>query len=384
MKIFPTLFQRTHTGAMQKWSVTVVGSTINTEWGQVDGAVQSTTELVKTGKNLAKKNATTPDQQAELRAESKWTKKIKREGYVEDFGRAQRGERDADGGLAVMLAPSKMNPKHLIFPLDCQPKFDGVRCVVIIQDGNVSLWSRRRDEMTKALPHIAAAYAEKYAGVPGLFVFDGEAYRHGWLIQKIATFVRKKNEARPGHEQIGHFVYDMPSAEGVWLERKAALAAAALPDRYVHRVETVTLDTIEQAWAFSEQKSIEGFEGAMARNHNGDYEEDARSQGLNKLKTFVDHEFKIIGVKEGIGKFVGKAIFACELPAEPFEDFPKDLVWTPGATFDCTAPGKMEDKAEFFANFPAYKGKDLTVKHKGYTAAGLPWHPTGKAVRDYE
>jgi ATP-dependent DNA ligase len=384
MKTFPTLYLRSSAGALQQWSIRVDDNVITVSWGQVGGAIQKTNEFVKSGKNLGKKNATTPSEQAESQAASKWLKKIKREGYVEDAERAKRGERDMDGGIPPMLAPSKMNPKHLIFLLDMQPKLDGVRCIVMIVDGKVSLWSRRCEEMTKALPHIAAAYAEAYAKIPGIFVFDGEAYRHGWSLQKISTFVRKKNEARPGHEQIGHYVYDMPSAGGCWLDRKAALAAAALPNQYVHRVETTTVATLEEAWAYHDVKVSEGYEGAMGRNHCGEYEEDTRSQHLNKFKIFVDHEFKIIGVKDGVGKFEGKAIFICEMPEKPFDDFPENLTWPAGATFDCTSPGTMEDKAEYFVNFEKYRGLLHTVKHKGYTEDGLPWHPVGKAVRDYD
>jgi DNA ligase-1 len=368
--VFANLYQRTQTGAIQKWTISVADETdcavITTTFGQDGGKMQTTTDTVTEGKNVGKKNATTPFAQALKEAESKWKKKIAREGYVEDVQRALRGERDAEGGLAVMLAPSKMQERHLKFPLDMQPKFDGVRCVAIIQDGQVSLWSRRRERMN-CLPHIEAAYAQAYANIPGLFIFDGEAYRHGWSLQKITTFVRKKNETRPGFEEISHHVYDMPSAEGNWLTRRNTLALAVLPEGPVKRVETITAKTIEEAWAYHDAKVPEGYEGAMARNWDGLYEEDRRSPNLNKFKTFEDHEFKIVGVQDGRGKFEGKAVFTCAM-----ED---------GQTFECSAPGTMDDKAHYFAHFEDYRGKPLTVKHKGYTADGKPWHPVGKAVR---
>jgi DNA ligase-1 len=365
--VFANLYQRTQTGAIQKWTISVADETdcavITTTFGQDGGKMQTTTDTVTEGKNVGKKNATTPFAQALKEAESKWKKKIAREGYVEDV---QRALRDAEGGLAVMLAPSKMQERHLKFPLDMQPKFDGVRCVAIIQDGQVSLWSRRRERMN-CLPHIEAAYAQAYANIPGLFIFDGEAYRHGWSLQKITTFVRKKNETRPGFEEISHHVYDMPSAEGNWLTRRNTLALAVLPEGPVKRVETITAKTIEEAWAYHDAKVPEGYEGAMARNWDGLYEEDRRSPNLNKFKTFEDHEFKIVGVQDGRGKFEGKAVFTCAM-----ED---------GQTFECSAPGTMDDKAHYFAHFEDYRGKPLTVKHKGYTADGKPWHPVGKAVR---
>lgn len=383
----PTLYQKTQTGAIQTWSIEVcpgVGDldpqgvgTIITSYGQLGGAIQETMDVVQRGKNLGKKNATTPFQQAQLEAEAKWRKKIAREGYVESLERAQRGERDAEGGLAVMLAPSKMQEKHLRFPLDVQPKLDGVRCVAVVQDGDVSLWSRRRERM-RCLPHIEAAYAKVFLGTKGLFILDGEAYRHGWSLQKIAMFVRKKNETRPGFEEIAHHVYDMPSTKGPWPKRREELSdwyrlvVAPSADRVfpIRQVETVTVQTLVEAWAYHDRKVEEGYEGAMGRNLDGEYEEDRRSPNLNKFKIFEDHEFKIVGVREGRGKFVGKAVFDCEM--------------ADGKRFECTAPGNMEDKARYFREFERYRGLMLTVKHKGYTSDGLPWHPVGKAVRDYE
>lgn len=380
----PTLYQKTQTGAIQTWSIEVcpgVGDldpqgfgTIITSYGQLGGAIQETQDVVQDGKNRGKKNATTPFQQAQLEAEAKWHKKIAREGYVESLERAQRGERDAEGGLAVMLAPSKMQEKHLRFPLDMQPKLDGVRCVAVVQDGEVSLWSRRRERM-RCLPHIEAAYAQLFKSVEGRFVLDGEAYRHGWSLQKIATFVRKKDGTRPGFEEIAHYVYDMPSVEGPWRKRMYALDDFFAPRRLelgpiVRQVETVTVQTLAEAWAYHDRKVEEGYEGAMGRNLDGEYEEDRRSPNLNKFKIFEDHEFKIVGVREGRGKFVGKAVFECET--------------ADGKRFECAAPGTMEDKARYFREFERYRGLMLTVKHKGYTSDGLPWHPVGKAVRDYE
>jgi DNA ligase-1 len=378
MKTFPTLYQKTNTGAIQQWRIWVVEAVeagvgvvgnIWTEYGQVNGKLQETVDIIREGKNPGKRNATTPLEQAEKEAEAKWKKKIAREGYVEDLERARAGERDAEGGLAVMLAPTKMQERHLRFPLDVQPKLDGVRCVAIIEDGQVSLWSRRRERMS-CLPHIEAAYAQAYATIPGRFVFDGEAYRHGWALQKISTFVRKKNDTRPGYEEITHNVYDMPSAKGDWQNRRNTLRLAVLPEGPVRRVETRTVASLEEAWAYHDEKVAEGYEGAMARNLEGLYEEDRRSPNLNKLKTFEDHEFKIVGVQEGRGRYQGKAIFTC--------------VDSEGRTFECTAPGTLEDKARYLAEFERYRGQLLTVKHKGYTADGLPWHPVGKAVRDYE
>lgn len=389
MKTFPKLFKKTNTGAIQLWEIWVgtdhsaygrgddlqvdIEGHIVIQHGQVDGKLQTTTDVIREGKNHGKKNATTAVEQAEKEAEAKWRKKQEREGYVTDLSRAEAGETDAEGGIAPMLAPSKMNEKHLTFPLDMQPKLDGVRMVAVIDNGEVSLWSRRRERMS-CLPHIEEAYRQAFKGVKDRHVLDGEAYRHGWPLQKISTFTRKKNQTRPGFEEIGHFLYDVPSLNDTWKMRRLCLGAEwtlinrATGGHPIHLVPTTTVQTLQEAWAYHDERVDEGFEGAMGRNQDAPYEFGKRSQGLNKFKTFEDDEFKIVDVKEGRGKFEGKAIFVC--------------VMDNGDTFDCTAPGTHEDKARYFTEFENYRGQMLTVKHKGWTVDRLPWHPVGKAVRD--
>ena len=95
-KTFPTLFKKTSTGADQCWSIEVVGNTIISRWGQVGGAQQSTTDTIAEGKNGGRANATTPEAQAVLEAQSQWEKKLKR-GYVQDLASAPNPNWTATG-----------------------------------------------------------------------------------------------------------------------------------------------------------------------------------------------------------------------------------------------------------------------------------------------
>lgn len=385
MNTLATLYKRASSGAIQQWRIWVEGSTIVTEHGQVGGKLQVGRDTVKDGKNAGRSNETSAAEQAEAEALAKWTKKQTRERYVIELGRAEAGETDAGGGIAPMLAKTyeKMNPKKIRWPYYGQRKFNGVRLVVEILDGEVSLWSRRQMPYL-GVPHIKAAYEKAFAGVPGYFRFDGELYRHGWSLQVISGYARKE-DTKPGFEQLGHFVYDMPDGpsggpERVWTVRQTDLAAE-FKDRLagiscVHEVETILIEDDAQLRIWHDVWVKEGYEGVILRSGDGIYAAGKRADWLIKFKLWIDLEFPIVAVGDGRGKFEGLAVFTCR--TVPGRD--------PGAPleFDCCAPGGFADRAEYLQRGAELIGKQFTVKFFEWTDTHRPEFPVGMAVRDYE
>ena len=51
-------------------------------------------------------------------------------------------------------------------------------------------------------------------------------------------------------------------------------------------------------------------------------------------------------------------------------------------TFEVTAPGDFEERAQFLINGEKYIGKKLTVQFQGRTDSGIPRFPIGKLFRD--
>lgn len=372
MKTFPRLFKKTNTGAIQMWQIVVSDSTMTTTHGQVDGKLQTTSDTITEGKNVGRSNETTPNQQAEAEAEAKWNKKVEREGYVEDIERAQDGETDQEGGIPPMLAKTYEDVvKKWTWPCDAQRKFNGNRLVAVIEDGEVSLWSRKRTRIS-GVPHIQAELEKAFAEIKGSLVLDGECYALGWSLQKISGFFRKQG-AKPGHEELGYFVYDTES-DLKWEDRRKTLDVAfnfgPLRNlKNIHPVETVRVNSESEAKQLQSAWVQEGYEGAILRRLDTPYQAGKRSAGLVKLKSFKDAEFVIKAVSEGRGKFAGKAMFSLETEK--------------GLPFDCCAPGTMEDRAAFFKEGDKLIGKLLTVKYFELSDDGVPVFPVGLAVRDY-
>lgn len=121
----PTLYKRTSTGAIQQWTIAVDDATITTTYGQVGGAMQTTTDVITDGKNIGRSNATTPQQQAHAEAAAQHEKKRKA-GYVVDLATAQRGDVDTtviEGGVLPMLAKVwEDRADKVTFPVAVQPK----------------------------------------------------------------------------------------------------------------------------------------------------------------------------------------------------------------------------------------------------------------------
>lgn len=380
----PTLYKLTGRGNLQEWTIEADGNIIRTTHGQVGGKMQVGEDVVSKGKNAGKANATTPEQQAELEVQAKWTKKKDREGYLEDRARAEAGESDR-GCIAPMLAHTyeDLNVKKRGYPYRMQRKLNGVRCLVKKTGKKIGLWSRKGKLIT-GVPHIQKAYEDLLADFAHDITLDGEIYRHGWSLQTISGFVRKA-ETKPGFEELGHHLYDFPisptgGCERPWETREKELAklhANWLQSPHTHLVETFEVADEAAKDALFKQFLTEEYEGGILRHPACPYEPDARSWGLLKVKVWKELEFPIVGVKEGRGKFAGKAIFECNTVVGRDVGAPQ--------TFDCCAPGDFDDRTEALRNSAEIVGKkQLTVKFFEWSDEHKPVFVTGEAIRDYE
>lgn len=378
----PTLFKKTHTGAIESWTISVaprpnngdIHGVITTDWGQLDGARQETEDVVRTGKSIGKKNETTPYEQAVAEAQSRWEKKLKK-GYVQTLEDARAGRVDAviTGGVDPMLAPTKIWPvlaKKMSFPAYVQPKLNGHRCIAIVKDGKATLWSRTRKPI-RSSPHIIA---ELERCCPNDIILDGELYNHDYRdhFEDLTSLIRQ-SEPAPNHTDIQYHVYDLVIENCEYEERGARLKSwftdNAGERQYIKPVMTYCAGTAEKFDDLHLFFVEQGYEGSMIRHAAGTYEGGKRSPFLQKRKDFNDTEFLIIGVVEGRGKLAGHGIFHCLVDPQGWDT---DL-----NSFDVKMNGDEDRLIEFFLHPQKYIGQQLTVKHKGWTADKKPLFPVG-------
>ena len=366
----PMLFKKTSTGAIQYWEIWVEGSSIITRYGQVGtNNPQTTTDTITKGKNAGRANATTSSQQAELEAEAKWRKQLKK-GYVKSEADAQNDVLDEviEGGINPMLAHKYTEHGHKIkFPCLGQPKLDGIRCTILKEGDSVTMWTRTRKPI-RSMPHIIAAVRKQFSGDVNL---DGELYNHDYKddFENIVELVRP-DEPVAGHEVVQYHIYDKPG-KGNNLERDLWLKNH-IPDNGTTLIKVMTF-VIESAadvdmW---HDKMVElGYEGLMLRNMDGEYV-NKRSYDLLKYKHFETDEFPITGIEEGRGRLMGHVgKFLC--------------VTKDGLPFKAKLKGSLKNLKKLYEHHELWKGKILTVQYQNWTQDKRPRFPVGIAIRDYE
>lgn len=358
-----TLFKQNNTGSLQQWRVWVDGNVVNTEYGQVGGKLQSTQDVIKSGKNIGKVNETTPEQQARLKAEQLYEKKVK-EGYVPDIEVAKTTKNTLEAIEPMLAFPIEDKIKYVKFPAYVQPKLDGMRCIAIVQDGKCKLYSRSQKEIN-TVPHIVKEIEEKFAKEN--IILDGELYNHEHKenFNRIMSLI-KRDEVHPEATEIQYHVYDVVSSEN-YAVRTALIQHIIDDSGYLKLVPTLIVKKQEEMDEVFDAFLEAGYEGAMYRNPLIPYEY-KRSTSLLKIKIMKDAEFEIVGVQEGNGKLQGKA--------GAFVVKTQD-----GKEFKAKLKGELEALTEYFVNFEKYKGKQLTVQFQGLTPDGIPRFPVGLRVR---
>jgi DNA ligase-1 len=409
-----TLYKRTRTGAIQFWSIMVEKHVDGTaaiikESGQL-GTTNPLlhTEHIKEGKNIGKANETTPVQQAESQAQSDWKKK-RDEGYKsgKDLGitsvglgyiTVNDGEKvrtleavldetlgrfntDASGNVKPMLAPTTpFKVGKTKYPQIIETKFDGVRatCILDPEAKGVQFLSRSGKPYT-TMTHLTDYLEDYLVNHPdietlGKVILDGELYLHGLLLSEINEAVKKNSE---NTDKIEFWVYDLPLSTGNQAERSQNVRG--LVELIGHPQIKAVTGTIarndEDVKSFHDGAVQSGYEGAMLKDPAGVYQQGQRSRYWTKVKMFDDNEFEIVGFKLG-QRGTEDLLIVCKLPDG------YDPVKIPEGTVDVKMMGTRESKQKLYDQKDSLIGKQLTVKHFGFTKYGAPFLPVGKAIRD--
>ena len=364
----PTVYKKTSTGKIQQWRAwverTETGYLLKVESGQTDGKLTETAgRVIDEGKQ--KRSA---QEQAIFEAISKMNKK-RDEAYFDTIEAAQTQVK-----LLPMLAHSFEKRKHNItYPAIVQRKFDGVRCLAVLnRDNSVTLMSRKGKEFPH-LNHIREDVAMNNRNRN--LVLDGELYSDTLTFQELVGLVRRVTLKEGNEEQmleVSLRVYDCVDLENEpdFEDRYQTISRITDGAEYLTLVENVAVENETEIHAAQAQFVEEGYEGAMVRNLKGSYRIGKRSADLQKVKTFLDGEYEIIGFAEGTGNETGCVIWECQTPD--------------GQAFRVRPRGTQEARKELFANGSDYIGQQLTVRYQELTDEGVPRFPVGIAIRDYE
>jgi DNA ligase-1 len=346
-----TLYKRATNGKVVEHTIEVENNCFRTISGYTDGLKTTSEWTYCSGKNIGKKNETTPNEQAMAEAQAMWTKRIEL-GSFENIN-----DIDNEVYFSPMLAHKWEDRKDKIkYSVLVQPKLDGIRCIVKA-DG---MWSRNGKRIVSA-PHIYESMKYLFDENPDL-ILDGELYADKFAndFNTICSLVKKTkpttNDLKASAESIEYWVYDVPSCDGVFNDRLSQLRGLSLPSN-CSRVPTYIAFDEKDVNDYYEEFVDKGYEGLMVRT-DGKYE-NKRSKSLLKYKSFIDEEYTILDIEEGIGNktgMVGSFVFENK-DGKRFNASPK-FNWE-----ECTA--MWNDRANLI-------GKSATVKYFNLTPGDSP------------
>ena len=380
---FPQLYV-INNNKVYEWSIKIEPKendifSIVTTHGQQNGK-----QIVHTSDITEGKAKRTTLEQATLEATRKWKNKNEKELYVENI---KNLESESSIIVRPMLANTfsfdlyskKSRAFKISFPAYVQRKYDGIRCISYMKDGNVVLESR------KGVPFqnfqvLKEQLKNLFKKLPEKFYFDGELYTDKLDFEVISGLIRLHEKTCTKEDinlinKIEYHVYDFIDIDQIDMvyKKRYDFLTKFFNDHVnnsslIKSVETFIAKKLEDVKAFHDDFVKNGFEGVMIRDMEGVYEINKRSKYLQKFKEFMEEEFKIVGFHEGSSDEKGSVVWDC---------ITKD-----DKTFAVRPKGTFESRKKLYDDGKKYIGKLLTVIFQEYTSDGVPRFPTGKGIRD--
>ena len=358
------IYKKDSKGKIRVLHVFTEGSTLVQESGIVDGKlVQHSNECA--GKNIGKSNETTPEEQAISEAISKIETKMT-EGYFNSVEDAE--EKGGEKVILPMLAKSyekeieKVDWKKAVF---IQPKLDGMRCLAILNDGEVTLISRK-GKIIDTVPHINDALLElsKTTNV----VLDGELYGHGKTFQENMRLLKKNRGLET--EEILYHIYDTVSDQS-YINRYdiiknvvEQLKVNAFETLKVELVSTAFIDNVSKVKDFHSLFLGQGYEGSIIRHGSSGYDINKRSSSLLKVKDFIDKAYPIIDVVPSERR-PEQGVIVCEMPMGNIYN----------KTFHANLKFSHAEREEILNNKDKYIGQTAEIRFFEFTEDGIPRFP---------
>lgn len=299
---------------------------------------------------------------------------------------------DANGFAKHMLAKSIDKCRKNV--LEDSPwwyasrKIDGARMSFYWDGSKIRTASRGGGDYDPAMQHFIQneKFIEFFKKHPGI-VLDGEAYKHGWPLQKISGACRMEKNA-VDCDQLSFYMYDVMVPNVSFITRNKIMDKIQEElnldfnpykewkdgDLQMFRVPQEKVNgNIEDVNALHNLYVEEGWEGLVLRNPKSYYGFGRRTNDMIKVKHYKDDEYLVQSYELGL-RGTEDMVFVCITPY--------------GNTFKAKPLGDRATKEEYVENFESkYKGKFATVKYFYYSnggnlETGVPLQPALICFRD--
>mgnify|MGYP005834640341 CR=1 FL=1 len=187
------------------------------------------------------------------------------------------------------------------YPVRVEPKLDGLRCIAVKRNGEVTFYTRN-GTVLETLPRIKAALeAAPYDNI----TLDGEAMGEDW---NESASVLMSSKSKKDDSNIFYNVFDAMLTDD-WVAQHCDLAYSdrcelvakvveQVADKRVRQVPHIMAKNEASLKEFFAKCMNDGYEGVMLKTFNAGYEFD-RSKNILKLKPCVTYEGVVVGWYEG-------------------------------------------------------------------------------------
>jgi DNA ligase-1 len=382
----PHLYNKTSNGKIQIWSISVYEEdskgVIEIQRGFIDGKIQTQKQIISKGKNIGKKNETTPYTQALAEAKSKWNTKKTKTGYSENIKENTETNQNNTNINPMLAKDFNKDSNKLKWEegIVWQPKLDGVRAIIGFQNNNIFIKSRG-NKFYQNLNHIKNILKELYINgtIQQNILIDCELYTNLLSFEEITGICRKQKELNKDYKEkelkIKAHIFDIidTNLPNLTFEQRYMYLQnmfVKLPKEII-LVKTEDILSADYLNEIHDKATEEGYEGIMLRNKQGIYKQGpTRSNDLIKMKKMIDDEFEIVNFKEGVGLEKETVIWSCKT---------KD-----GNIFYVRPTGTRKQRKIWFNDGDNYIGKFLTVQFQELSKDKVPRFPVGIEIRDYE
>jgi ATP-dependent DNA ligase len=265
-------------------------------------------------------------------------------------------------------------------------KVNGVRCLIFYDGKNVRTVSRGATNYDLAINHIIAhPLVVKFFQTHNDAILDGEIYKAGLSLNFISGICRSQKTVDDGKD-LEFYWYDIADLEHSFTDRFKIMQEWAKeleltefdPERHLSEdklhiqfLPQVSIKGFDNMKKLHDKYVEEGWEGLVVRQAKSKYKPGARTNDWIKIKIYIDAEYPIVGIADGLRE----------------EDMCFILETPNGQRFNCKPMGDREQKHWYYEHIDELIGKQLTIKYfemSGVEGSEVPQQPIGIAIRDYE
>lgn len=297
---------------------------------------------------------------------------------------------NSTGSIKPMLAKKYKdikNPKVFDLEYYGSRKINGVRALIYkdLDDGIIKTSSRKAMNYDLAIQHIITnpKLVELFNKYPNL-VLDGEIYKFGYPLNYIGKLCRTKKRRLEECNTLQFYWYDIVDLNLEFKDRlqfmldikeelslnfnpKKEFTFSELPIQFVPQIKMSGFNLIMK---YHDEYTSEGWEGLVIRNSHSLYKPDSRGNDMIKIKKYIDAEYEITGMSEGLRE----------------EDFCFTMITKKGNFFKAKPIGDRTLRQWYRNHINELIGQFGTVKY--FELSGVdndtPQQPQFVCVRNYE